>query len=339
LIDGNRTGSTLSLETISDFSALLEREPEWSRFAASLPGVTPFQLPVWLLTWWRHFGSGELCVFIFRSRNEIVAVVPCFRHEWSGKRQMTLIGSGISDYLEPGIACERTSAVLQKLADHLRDDSGWEICVWQDLNAATPLRALPVDQALAVTVEPEIECTETQISENFERWWEQRPHGLRRNVRRYLEKARSIAEPEFSVCSKADPEIVNALISLHGARWRRHGEPGMIRANKSGQFLPEIFDQFACADMLRLFALRFQEKIVAVICSFPYRRRLFSYLSAFDPEYEMYGFGRLLLYYSMRYAFEERYLAWNFLRGSEAYKFEWGARSIPKCRLIVTRDA
>ncbi len=329
----------LSLETVNDFSELLKKKADWSGFVASLPQVTPFQLPVWLLTWWRHFGSGQLCVFIFRSGRQIVAVVPCFRHEWDGKRQITMIGSGISDYLEPGITGEHSRAVVEMLAEHLRCDREWDVCSWQDLNAATPLGSLPLDQDLAIGVEPETECTETQIAGNFEHWWEQRPHGLRRNVRRYLEKARSIAEPEFCISSKAEPEIVNALISLHAVRWERHGRPGMIVANKSGPFLREAFDRFACAGMLSLFALRFQGKIVAVICSFPYRNRLFSYLSAFDPEYEIYGFGRLLLYYSMRYAFEEHYIGWNFLRGSEPYKFDWGARSIAKCRVIITRSA
>lgn len=329
----------LSLETVSDFSELSEKNAEWSHFITSLPDVTPFQLPVWLLTWWRHFGSGQLCVFVFRSGDEIVAVIPCFRHEWNGRRQITLIGSGISDYLEPGIAGEHSRAVLQMLAERLREDREWDVCAWQDLNADTPLRSLPFDQEFAIGAELETECTETQIVGDFERWWEQRPHGLRRNVRRYLEKAKSIGEPEFCIFSKAEPEILNALISLHGVRWGRHGKPGMIETNKSGRFLREAFDRLGCASMLSLFALRFREKIVAVICSFPYRNRLFSYLSAFDPEYEIYGFGRLLLYYSMQYAFEQHYIAWNFLRGNEPYKFDWGARSIPKCRLIVTRSA
>ncbi len=329
----------LSLEAVSAFSELLEREPQWSHFIASLPDITPFQLPLWLLSWWRHFGSGQLCVCIFRSGHEIVAVIPCFRHEWNGRRQITLIGSGISDYLEPGIVGEHSRAVLEMLAEHLREDREWDVCAWQDLDFATPLRSLTLGQEFAVAVEPETECTETQIGDDFEHWWEQRPHGLRRNVRRYLEKARTIADPEFCVFSKAEPEIVNALISLHSARWQRHGEPGMIGANNSGGFLREIFDRFACMDMSRFFVLRFQGKIVAVICAFPYRDQLFSYLSAFDPDYEMYGFGRLLLYHSMRYAFQEHYIAWNFLRGSEPYKFDWGARSIPKCRLSVTRSA
>jgi CelD/BcsL family acetyltransferase involved in cellulose biosynthesis len=328
----------LTLETVNDFSELSRIEPEWSRFAASLPDLTPFQLPAWLLTWWRHFGSGQLHVFIFRSGDAIAGIVPCFRHEWEGKRQITLIGSGISDYLEPGIAAGHDPAVLEMLAAQLGQDHSWEVCNWQDLNANSVLSSLPLARELAIAVEPDMECTEARIRGSFEKWWNGRPHGLRRNVRRYLEKARSIGEPEFRVTAKAEPELIEALITLHAARWERTGSSGMVVANRSHRFLREIFDRFSCADLLRLFSLRFQGKIVAVICSFPYRNKLFSYLSAFDPAYETFGFGRLLLYHSFRYTFEQQYKAWNFLRGNEPYKFDWGAERIPKCRIIVTRS-
>lgn len=269
----------------------------------------------------------------------MVGIVPCFRHEWQGKQQITLIGSGVSDYLEPGILCEHGPAILQMLAKELGQDADWDVCSWQDLNADTLLRSMPPDHGFRTTVEPDAACSETHIRGDFEQWWAERPHGLRRNIRRYLEKARSIAEPEFYVTSKAEPEIMNALIVLHAARWHRQGEPGMIAANRSSRFLRQVCDRFSCAGMLRLFALRFQTRIVAVICAFPYHNTLFSYLSAFDPECERFGFGRLLLYYSMRYVFEERYISWNFLRGHEPYKFEWGAQSVPKCRVIVLRTS
>lgn len=329
----------LALEVIDDFSELLRREAEWSHFTESLSNVTPFQLPEWLLTWWSCFGSGQLRVFIFRSGTEMVAIVPCFRHEWKGKRQITLIGSGVSDYLEPGIPGEHGPTVLKMLAEELQRDADWDVCNWQDLNADTPLRSMPPDHGFRTIVEPDVACSEARICGDFDQWWAERPHGLRRNIRRYLEKARSIAEPEFYVTPKAEPEIINALTALHAARWHRQGEPGMIAANRSSGFLREVCDRFGCAGMLRLFALRFQTKIVAVICSFPYRKTLFSYLSAFDPDCERFGFGRLLLYYSLRYAFKEHYKAWNFLRGDESYKFDWAAQSIPKCRVIITRTS
>ncbi len=328
----------LTLELIENFPDFFGLWDEWSCFAESLHDVTPFQLPDWLLTWWPHFGSGQLHVFVFRKHSGMVAIIPCFRHEWEGKRQITLIGSGLSDYLEPAVADELRAEVLQTLARELQMDQRWDVCSWQDLNANTPFRSLCSGDDFRLTTEEDMECAEIPLIGGFEQFWDQRPHGLRRNVQRYLRKAQAIDEPGFCVCAEPETELVNALITLHTARWQRHGEWGMIVRNRSALFLREVIERFGSHDMLRFFSLRFQGRIVAVICSFPYRNVLFSYLSAFDPEYEALGFGRILLYYSLRYAFEKGYASWNFLRGSEPYKFEWGARSIPKCRVIVTRS-
>jgi CelD/BcsL family acetyltransferase involved in cellulose biosynthesis len=328
----------LTVEIVDDFSLLLRKKAEWSSFAETLPDLTPFQLPDWLLTWWRHFGSGQLLVFIFREREEIAAIVPCFRHEWAGRRQITLIGAGLSDYLEPGIARRHCPEVLRLLAEQLREDRCWDVCNWQDLGEGTPLRSLPSD-GLRLAVETDVECTEIPIHDGFEQWCDQRPHGLRRNLRRYLEKARAIEEPHFCVSPEPKTSLVDALVALHTVRWREHGQPGMIAANDSARFLRDVVEEFASRDMLTFFSLHFQDRIVAIILSFRYRNALFSYLSAFDPNYSEFGFGRTLLYHSLRYTFEMRYRSWNFLRGSEPYKFDWGARGIPKCRVIVMRNA
>jgi len=327
------------VELVEDFSGLLEFGAEWSRFLETSPEVTPFQLSEWLLTWWRHFGSGSLRVSVFRDGSQVVAVLPFFRHEWQARRQLTLVGSGVSDYPEPAIARRSCADVLQKLVIELKQDRCWDVCSWQDLNADSPLRELAWGDEFMPTVEADSECAETAISGDFEAWYARRPHGLRRNVRRYLEKAQAIDEPRFYVRYQPEPELVNALITLHAARWQKQGEPGMIVQNQSAGFLREVFDRFAARDMLRFFILRFRSRIVAIICGFYYRNVFYSYLSAFDPEYEKFGFGRILLYHSLRHSFEHRYCSWNFLRGSEPYKFDWGARHIPKCRITVIRNS
>lgn len=166
-----------------------------------------------------------------------------------------------------------------------------------------------------------------------------RPKDLRRNVRRYGDRARQSGEVAFHATSEADPELIDSLIGLHAARWERKGQPGMVNANGSAEFLKTMLKRFAAAKMLLLFSMRYERKIAAIVAVFPYRRTMYSYLSAFDPEHELLGFGRTLLFESLRYSYEKNYASWNFLRGSEPYKYSWGARDIPKCRFILRRQA
>jgi CelD/BcsL family acetyltransferase involved in cellulose biosynthesis len=321
----------LTLEIIEDFRRLVEIEPEWSSFVQRIDSSTPFQLPDWLLTWWRHFGSGQLHVLVFRNADRIAGIVPCFLHEWNSRRQMTLIGSGISDYLEPPIAKEYCSAIVDQVQTHLQADRNWDICDWQDLSLDTPLKRLAsriVDDTGSYVI---------PLTGSFEQFLRACSKDLRRNVRRYRHKAEARGSLEFEIFTEATVEVMQALIRLHTARWQKHGQPGMIEANRTADFLQDVGCNFARKGMLRIFSLRFEKGIAAVILAFEYANRLFCYLSAFDPQYEALGLGRILIHDSVHYSFERGYEAWDFLRGDEPYKKWWGAHWIPKCRLIVTR--
>ncbi len=330
--------SVLALEVIDNFQRLSALKPEWSSFADTIPGITPFQLPEWLLTWWKHFGNGTLHALVFRDNHSIVGVVPCFRHEWNGLRQITLIGSGVSDYLEPGIDAQHCSAVISHLRAHLEADTDWDVCDWQDLSAGTPLAQLGAGAKFETILSPDAPCSEIRLSGSFEQFRNARPKDLKRNLRRYRQKAEALGELRFEAVEDARPELMSALVKLHTAKWQKRGEPGMIQANGSAEFLCDIAREFATRDMLRFFTLRFQNKIVALIVAFPYKRTMFGYLSAFDPEYEALGFGRTLLSDAVRHCFENGYEAWNFLRGEEPYKFWWGAQAIPKRRVRLVRE-
>ncbi|MDQ2842606.1 MAG: GNAT family N-acetyltransferase [Acidobacteriota bacterium] len=328
----------LRLEVVEEFGRLGELRSEWSSFNPDVLSLTPFQTPEWLFTWWKHFGSGQLRVFVFRDGSgKFVGVVPCFLHKWEERRQLTLLGSGISDYLEPPIALEHRRGAMDCLREYLVGDSGWDVCNWQDLANDSFLENIGPKAELILEHRPDLPCSEILVDRCFSEFWAGRPAGLRRNVRRYSDKARQIAMPEFRVSPSYDEECLESLIRLHSARWREQGELGTIAANGSATFLRDVTKEFARQNSLLFFSLRLEGEIAAVILSFPYRNVLFSYLSAFDPEYSALGLGRILLYEAVRYTFEQNYSAWNFLRGSEPYKFDWGAREIPKSRLLITR--
>ena len=329
----------LRLEVVKEFGRMCELRGEWSAFNLNAPCSTPFQTPEWLFNWWKHFGSGELKVLVFRDSNgEFIGVIPLFLHHWEGRKQLTLLGSGISDYLEPAIALEHRGEAMDCLREYLVADADWGVCNLQDLTSDSPLESIGRNAELIVERRPDLPCSEIIVDKCFSEFWTERPSGLRRNVRRYSDKARQVAMPEFRVTPSYDEEHLESLIRLHSARWREQGELGTIAANGSAAFLRDVTKEFARQNLLLFFSLRFEGEIAAVILSFPYRKVVFSYLSAFNPEYSALGLGRILLYEAVRYTFEQNYSSWNFLRGSEPYKFDWGGREIAKSRLLITRE-
>lgn len=318
----------MDVQIVDNLRALQALVPEWHGLLSQAAFTTPFQLPAWLLTWWKHFGSGELRVFAVRDHGKLYGIVPCFLHSWNGRRQLTLIGSGISDYTDPPIFAEAIPA----LADHLASMPDWEVLDWQDLGADTPLRLIT-----GLSARSDTNCSELSIAGSFEQFFASRGKELRRNCRRYGERARQLGTVSFEVSERAEPELLDALVNLHARRWQERGEAGMIAANHSEPFLREVATEFAAINILRIFSVRLNGRIMAILLAFDFRKRIFSYMSAFEPEHQELGFGRMLLFEAIRYAFANGYAGWNFLRGDEAYKLAWGATSIPKIRLYRAR--
>jgi hypothetical protein len=53
-----------------------------------------------MIPWWNYSGSGRMRTLVFRDGGALVGVLPIFVHDWNGWRQATLLGNGISDYLD-----------------------------------------------------------------------------------------------------------------------------------------------------------------------------------------------------------------------------------------------
>ena len=331
--------AALRLEIIDNFSDWKALEPEWWSLVKQLPSTTPFQLPAWLYTWWSHFGNGRLRVFALRENHALRGIVPCFLHEWEGLRQITLIGSGVSDYLEPPVESGNRSLMIEQMRQYLAETPDWDVCNWQDLAHNTLFREMRSGDGLDVQMCADTPCTRIPLAGSFDEFSRGLPKHLRGNLRRDRQKAERGGTVEFSVRTSVDTALISTLISLHAARWARQGMPGMVVANSSVGFLRDVANRLVVEDMLRLFTLRYRGEIAAIIFGIAYRNTLYNYLTAFDPEHEALGLGRTLLYESVRYTFENEFSAWDFLRGDERYKFWWGAELEPKSRVIVTRAA
>src|SRR4051812_45743965 len=153
---------------------------------------------------------------VFRHAGDVAGVLPCFLHDWNGRRQMTLIGSGISDYLDPLFEPAHADEILDLIGAELRMRSDWEICQWQDLSRGTPLARLG-------TVLEETPCSAIPIEQPFDDFLAARPREVRRNLRRERAKAAAIGPVRFEVAESAHPELMDALVKLHGARWTKAG--------------------------------------------------------------------------------------------------------------------
>lgn len=306
---------------------------EWWQLIRQNASATPFHAPEWLITWWRHFGSGQLMVALLWSGQQLRGVLPAFLHTWNGSRQLTLVGTGITDYLEPLVNNEDLPLALSEIAGK----TSWERIVWQDLPACSPLAETRLWPGFGLSIQPDVPISSIPLTGSFDDYWAARSKDLRRNLRRYGDRAAALAPLAFHYSNFFESTVIEELFRLHAQRWGRRGEPGTVEANGSAEFLRAACRELADAGRLRVYWLTWGEKIVAASIGFEWDAAIFSYLSAFDPEREDLGFGRVLLYRSLRHSWARNIERWHFLRGEESYKQSWGALFSPRVRITVTR--
>jgi CelD/BcsL family acetyltransferase involved in cellulose biosynthesis len=88
--------------------------------------------------------------------------------------------------------------------------------------------------------------------------------------------------------------------------------------------------------LVRMYTLRIAGEIVAVQYNLRRDRRVYAYLSGFDPAHQRSSPGCALLAWSIRSAIEEGATHFDFLRNREEFKYQWGARDRINRRLILS---
>lgn len=115
-------------------------------------------------------------------------------------------------------------------------------------------------------------------------------------------------------------EMLTRLEQLHRARWRLRGEPGMMSDARRRAFYWEAALRLHQRDFLRLYALRFDQGVAAVLYGFRDRSAVRYYLSGFDPKYGRYSPGVLVVGHAIEAARRQGAALFDFLQGAERYK-------------------
>jgi CelD/BcsL family acetyltransferase involved in cellulose biosynthesis len=319
------SGTALDVALILDALQLAELRSEWLDLWSGLVDATPFESPDWLLPWWRHYGEGPMLCFAFRRKEKLVGVAPLYIYRESASRppRLFLMGTGNSDYLDvicnPDFASECAKTLLSEIQAR---SNLWDECSFQQLRPNSPL-LLARDQVSPCNfdIDKSEPCPALDLHA-FDASFAM----LKRAsyYRRRIEKEGSFSIEEATQASF--DEIFDALERLHEGRWRDRGLSGAFGAARDRQFHRSAAGAFLNASMLKLYAARFNGKIIAALYAFRHRKRTYFYLTGFDPDYRHFSIGTIILGHAIEQARREDSYIFDFLRGQEAYKYRWGAR-------------
>ena len=292
-------------------AALFALHQEWTALWSRVPDASPFAHPAWLLPWWRQFGTGAPLVATERMDGRLVAVLPMYALDG----RALPIGAGNTDQhdilAEPGrdpmplldAVRARGPCELLEVPPHarLRAVPG----AWSE-SSPCPVMTLPATvDGLPATV----------------------PARTLRKLRMNRNRAARLGGVKVvAATAETVPAMLDDLMRLHQSRWVGQGEAGSFADPLITAFHRESAPLLLAAGVLRLQALQVDGATAAVIYALtPVQGRILFYLSGFDAAFGDISPGSLLLAAMLEQAIGEGRAEADFLRGTESYKYAWGA--------------
>lgn len=339
MMKDSKAAGRIYLEEITSVAAFEHLRVEWGELWGRDPFATPFQTPEWSLAWWTHLQTGALWVITLRSEERLIGIAPLSIScsNFTGEREVSWIGEGITDYLdvliEPGFEAEGIDLLLHHIAI---SRASWDTVRLSGLRkAASLLRALPPRGMIAKCEQSRV-CPILRLPETADRFEEGLRPRLRRSLRRGSVMLDAVGSYSFERATiETLPEHLEALFRLHSARWQARHQPGALTNSAVLEFHREVAPQLLQRGCLWLDSVRVRGNIVAVYYGFLHRHRYYYYLSGFDPIWARYNLGTKLMAWICEASIKEGANVFDFLRGNHAYKYLWGAIDEPLYTLLL----
>jgi CelD/BcsL family acetyltransferase involved in cellulose biosynthesis len=328
------------IEEVTTAAQLEGLRLEWERLWAQAPHATAFQSPRWLLPWWKHIGQGTLATVAVRcaATGELVALAPLYVYldPATGRRHLFPIGIATTDYLDVLVKPGWEQCAVGCMARHLAKRAGnWDVFEFPQLRGGAPLLGLvaPAGCRQEITEgepNPVLVLSGSQPGGGLPI-----PQPMVQNLRYCRRRAARAGMLTYETADALRvPVFLDALVRLHALRWSEHGGAGVLGDECVLAWHREAAPLLQDAGLLRLHGLRLDGEFIAVLYCLAggepaHERRCYYYLGGFDPRFRTLSPGTLLVAHAIECAMAEGATAFDFLRGSEPYKYRWGALNQP----------
>ncbi len=324
----------------------------WNSLLSQSISDTPFLRHEYLRSWWETRGGGEwpqagLAVVTAQANGSLVGAAPLFFASHDSAPALLLLGSiEISDFLDLLARPTDLAPFLHGLLDFLSAPGfplAWKALDLYNIPENSPsLTALQAEAAArgwnftrqALQVAPSI-----SLPDNFEAYLasldKKQRHELRRKMRRAEESERGvrwyIVEDEAALASEVD-----AFLALMAS------DP-----QKAAFLTPAMRTQMHLASLaafragwLQLAFLEIDGQKACAYLNFDYDNKVWVYNSGLDRSFMELSPGWVLLGYLLEWAVTRRRVEFDFMRGSEDYKYKFGAsdRQVIRARIMRPLD-
>ena len=311
--------------------------PEWEDLLRVSPVGSIYLTPQWQRIWWDYFGDDrELAGFYVHESGSLMAVASLSKQG----SEVTFTGSSetfdYNDFLvRPGFEDMFFPRLLSVL-----DLKGVKCITLCSLQEKSPTLMYLPDVAskhgFAVTVTEEDVVPGLDLPETWDEYLAQLSKKDRHELRRKFRRLEALDNWNW-YCLQSDAEIEGRLDDFLRLMRMSAPEKEEYMTDERERFFRSMSIEMARLGLAKLFFLDINGISVATSLCFDYGLSRLLYNSGYDPEMSFYSVGLLMNAICLRDAIQRGEVYFDFLRGSEPYKYHLGGKNHTLYQMVVTK--
>ncbi len=312
-----------------------------------------FQTYEWQRAWWRHYGESrnamQLHLLLVREEGELIGIAPlCIETVvavWPlTYRLMTFVGRGPSDYLDLIALRGREADVASAVATHLAETRRcFDVLLLEEIRDTSPSGALLYDALRGHGFVGERfigeQCPRLHLGKTFEETTQVFSRNKRTRMLKNVKSVMTDFAAEYEVVADA-AEVDAAMeefIQIHQARWNTVGHQGVFADPLANGFHRDVVRALFHRGWLLLAFLRVRGERKAGDYGMMFRGEFMTYLGGVRGEEDFLRLspGRALLIEIMKRTIPAGVSVFDFMRGTERYKYEMGGTDVPNWTIMM----
>ena len=328
-----------------DPSGFEELADEWNGLLHRSAADTVFLTLEFQRTWWRYLGEGDVVILAVRNGAELVGIAPLFATtDDQGRRTLSFIGCvDVADYLDFIVAEGWEEVVYAALVDYMTGPSApaWDVLDLCNVHQSSPtlslLPSLAEQRGWSVSNDRDDVCPIVMLPETWEDYLKMLDGKQRHEIRRKLRRADAQADVDCYVVGQ-EHDLVDEIEDFLDLMAASSPDKAAFLTPRMRSFFRELARAIDDAGWLQLAFLEVDGQKAAAYFNFIYNNRVLVYNSGLDwQSFPKIGAGIILTAHCIRYAIERGHEAFDFMRGGERYKYQFGGQDVEVRRLRVCR--
>jgi CelD/BcsL family acetyltransferase involved in cellulose biosynthesis len=332
------------IEVIDDLSPLVG---EWTDLLHATEAPSMFMTLPWVSAWRETLGKDVQLVIATSRRMEdgqLLGVAPfAIAKRVNARllryRALEFVGGGqaAADHLDLIIRTGYEDQA-ERLWDAVVAAGRWDVTALDGLRPNSHLaRVITRQDGFRQQYLEQRDCPAVPLPSSWEEYEASLGKNLRRNLRRYGRAMEAEATSPIIERTVADPEeavrTIEDLAELHTQLYAGRRSTSSFAAPPILEFHRAFSRRALEAGMLRMHRLEVGSSIAAIDYGCSYQRVFYNFQSGYDLRWARFGPGRRLTSFAIKAAIDEGAKCFDFLRGNEAYKSEWGAVAVHDDRI------